>query len=79
MTRTTRIVRKSEWLGFPPIATTRAARREVQALQRAFVGMADNIQGQLVLRLLHLDGFAEEPPALFDTISAKADLVKRLG
>jgi phosphonate transport system substrate-binding protein len=81
MTRTTRIVRKSEWLGFPPIATTRAAqaRREVQALQRAFVGMADNVQGQVVLRLLHLDGFAEEPPALFDTIAAKADLVKRLG
>ena len=81
LTRTTRIVRKSEWLGFPPIATTRAAwaRPEVQALQRAFVGMADNVQGQLVLRLLHLDGFAEEPPALFDTIAAKADLVKRLG
>ena len=81
MTRTTRIVRKSEWLGFPPIATTRAARarREVQALQRAFVGMADNVQGRLVLRLLHLDGFAEEPPALFDTIAAKADLVKGLG
>ena len=81
MTRTTRIVRKSEWLGFPPIATTRAARarREVQALQRAFVGMADNVQGRLVLRLLHLDGFAEEPPTLFDTIAAKADLVKGLG
>jgi phosphonate transport system substrate-binding protein len=81
MTRTTRIVRKSEWLGFPPIATTRAARarREVQALERAFVGMADNVQGQLVLRLLHLDGFAQEPPGIFDTIAAKADLVKRLG
>jgi len=81
MTRTTRIVRKSEWLGFPPIATTRGAlaRREAQALQRAFVGMPDTVQGQLVLQLLHLDGFAQEPPGLFDTIAAKADLVKRLG
>jgi phosphonate transport system substrate-binding protein len=81
MTRTTRIVRKSEWLGFPPIATTRGglARREAQALQRAFVGMPDTVQGRLVLRVLHLDGFAEEPPSLFDTIAAKADLVKRLG
>lgn len=81
MTRTTRIVRKSEWLGFPPIATTRGglARREAQALQRAFVGMPDTVQGQLVLRLLHLDGFAEEPAGLFDTIAAKAELVKRLG
>jgi phosphonate transport system substrate-binding protein len=81
MTRTTRIVRKSEWLGFPPIATTRAAlaRGEVQALQRAFVGMADSGQGQFVLRLLHLDGFAQESSDLFDTIAAKADLVRRLG
>ena len=81
MTRTTRILRKSEWLGFPPIAATRGslAGREVQALQHAFVHMADNTQGQLVLRLLHLDGFAQELPALFDTIAAKADLVKRLG
>jgi phosphonate transport system substrate-binding protein len=81
MTRTTRIVRKSEWLGFPPIATTHGAlaRREAQALQRAFVGMPDTVEGQLVLQLLHLDGFAQEPPGLFDTIAAKADLVQRLG
>lgn len=81
ITQATRIVRKSEWLGFPPIAATRAAlaRSEVQALRRAFVGMAGNDQGQLVLRLLHLDGFAHEPAELFDTIAAKADLIKRLG
>lgn len=81
MTATTRIVRKSEWLGFPPIATTRAAlaRSEVRALQSAFVRMAESGEGQRVLQLLHLDGFAEEPPALFDAIAAKADLVKRLG
>ncbi len=80
-TRTTRILRKSEWLGFPPIATTRTAlaRGEVQSLKSAFVRMVNNGQGQLVLRLLHLDGFAEEPANLFDTIAAKADLVKRLG
>ena len=41
--------------------------------------MPDTVQGQLVLQLLHLDGFAQEPPGLFDTIAAKADLVKRLG
>ncbi|WP_088343874.1 MULTISPECIES: PhnD/SsuA/transferrin family substrate-binding protein [Rhodomicrobium] len=81
MTANTRVVRKSEWLGFPPIATTRTAmaRGEVQALRRGFVRMAESAEGQRVLKLLHLDGFAEEPPALFDAISAKADLVKRLG
>lgn len=81
ITRTTHIVRKSEWLGFPPIATTRSAlaRREVQTLQQAFMGMAENAQGKLVLRLLHLDGFAQETSDLFDTIAAKANLVKHLG
>ena len=74
-------MRKSEWLGFPPIATTRSAlaRREVQTLQQAFMGMAENAQGKLVLRLLHLDGFAQETSDLFDTIAAKANLVKHLG
>jgi phosphate/phosphite/phosphonate ABC transporter binding protein len=81
ITQATRIVRKSEWLGFPPIAARRAtlALNEVQALQRAFVGMAETAQGQRVLGLLRLDGFAQEPPGLFDTIAAKADLVRRLG
>jgi hypothetical protein len=36
-------------------------------------------QGQFVLRLLRLDGFAEVEPTLFDAIAAKSDLVKRFG
>jgi phosphonate transport system substrate-binding protein len=81
LTGTTRVVRTSEWLGFPPIATPRGAlaRSEIQALQQAFVQMAGDSQGQFVLRLLRLDGFARVEPALFDTIAAKSDLVKRFG
>jgi phosphonate transport system substrate-binding protein len=81
LTDRTRIVRKSEWLGFPPIATPRGAlaRPEVRALQQAFIRMPDDPQGQFVLRLLRLDGFAEVEPTLFDAIAAKSDLVKRFG
>ena len=81
LTGATRVVRRSEWLGFPPIATPRGAlaRPEIEALQQAFTQMADDPQGQLVLRLLRLDGFARVKPALFDAIAAKSDLVKRFG
>lgn len=81
LTGKTRLVRKSEWLGFPPIAMPRGAlaRREVQALQQAFLRMAKDDQGQFVLRLLRLDGFTTVDPGLFDAIAAKSDLVKRFG
>ena len=35
-------------------------------------------EGKEVLRLLRLDGFAEEPISLFDTIAAKMRLVRSL-
>jgi len=81
LTSGTRIIRKSEWLGFPPIAIPRGAlaRPEAQVLQQAFVSMGDDPRGQFVLQLLRLDGFTRAEPSLFDSIAAKADLVKRLG
>ncbi len=81
LTGATRIVRKSEWLGFPPIATPRGAlmRPEIQALQQAFVSMGTDPQGRVVLELLRLDGFERVQPELFDAIAAKADLLKHFG
>jgi phosphonate transport system substrate-binding protein len=81
MTRMTRVVRKSELLGFPPIAVARGAlaRVEILAIQRAFIEMAARSEGRRVLELLRLDGFVQVSPDLFDAIAAKADLVKRLG
>ena len=80
-TQATRILRKSELLGFPPVATPRGAlaRAEVRALQGAFVSMENGNTGRTVLRLLHLDRFALAEPELFDTIAAKAELVKHMG
>lgn len=81
LTGATRIIRKSEWLGFPPIATPRGAlaRPEIQALQNAFVKMGEDALGQVVLKLLRLDGFARVEPDLFDAIAAQSDLLKRFG
>ena len=81
LTQATRILRKSELLGFPPVATSRGAlaKAEVRALQGAFVSMENGNTGRTVLRLLHLDRFALAEPELFDTIAAKAELVKHTG
>jgi phosphonate transport system substrate-binding protein len=81
ITRSTRVLRQSEWLGFPPVATIRNGllRPEIQSLQSAFLTMEGQAAGRRVLQLLHLDGFAKTPPEVFDTIAAKVDLVRNLG
>lgn len=69
----TRIIRKSEWLGFPPIATSRQYSQDpaVLALQRAFLSMQESRQGRHVLELLQLTGFAEPDDKWFEGIAAK--------
>jgi phosphonate transport system substrate-binding protein len=81
ITHLTRVLRKSEWLGFPPIATTRngLSRPELQSMQEAFLSMAGDSAGLRILHLLDLDGFIDAGPDLFDSIAVKADLVRRLG
>ncbi len=67
----TRVIRKSEWLGFPPIATSRsyASRHSIIGLKRAFLTMDETRQGRDVLNLLKLSGFAEPDPRWYDGIS----------
>jgi phosphonate transport system substrate-binding protein len=81
LTSRTKIIRKSEELGFPPVACLRSqiSSDTVKRIQAALVGMRDDPEGKDVLKLLRLDGFAEEPDSLFDTIVAKMQLVKGLG
>lgn len=81
LTLGTRILRKSEWLGFPPIAAPRipADENRLAALTAALLRMGDDPDGRAALSMLRLDGFAVEPPTLFDTIAAKAALVAASG
>ena len=80
LTSRTRVMRRSEWLGFPPIATSRtmANDRQVQNLGRAFRQMASNKKGRKVLKLLRLDGFSLSPDMTFARIAQKVALVRGL-
>ncbi|WP_372922195.1 PhnD/SsuA/transferrin family substrate-binding protein [Roseovarius sp.] len=74
----TRIVARSEWLGFPPLVcrADRFATSEMEALSAALLNMDRSPQGQAMLRTLHLDGFAPPDLSLFDGVEARMhDLV----
>lgn len=77
----TRIVRRSEWLGFPPVASPRALVDDPRfaRLKEALTAMDRQENGRKVLALLRLDGFVATEPTLFDTIAAKVDMVRRFG
>lgn len=78
LTAGTRVLHRSQPLGFPPIAclSARAADPVVVALRRALLDMASDPAGRGLLATLRLDGFAEEPATLFDGIAALWDAVK---
>jgi phosphonate transport system substrate-binding protein len=73
LTARTRIVARSDWLGFPPFVA-RSDRRDdpdVAAFGAALLGLAATAQGRAALDLLYLDGVTLAEPALFDGIAAR--------
>ncbi len=81
LTGKTRVLRKSEWLGFPPIACgkTLAGTARATAIAAAFMTMAEDAAGREVLNMLRLDGFTDGEPTLFESIAQKFELVRSLG
>ncbi|MDP3258579.1 MAG: PhnD/SsuA/transferrin family substrate-binding protein [Bosea sp. (in: a-proteobacteria)] len=81
LTRQTRPAWRSDWMGFPPIATARenASSNNIARLRQALWGMPQDRVGREVLNLLRLDGFAPGDPSLFDSIASRVDLVRTLG
>ncbi|GLI22590.1 MULTISPECIES: substrate-binding domain-containing protein [Xanthobacteraceae] len=75
------ILRRSEWLGFPPIAAPRHPPdpQALAALTEALARMNEDEDGKAVLAMLRLDGFAPQEASLFDPIAAKAALVAGTG
>ncbi len=73
LVRKTRILRKSEWFGFPPVATSRALADSdaIRALRLALLNSPDSEDGQRMLHLLRLTGFCEAEPSLFDLVAEK--------
>lgn len=80
LTSRTKVIRRSELLGFPPIACLQrqAQQSDLLALKIALLSMSQDPEGREILRLLRLDGFAEEPKTLFDPIAAKMRIVRSL-
>jgi len=79
LTSRTKVLWKSEWMGFPPVATSAGRLREdsVARLQTGLKRMAADPLGQRVLGLLRLDGFAHAEAELFHSIAARVALVGR--
>ncbi len=69
----TRVVSRSEWFGFPPIVcrSDRVNAAEIEAFSRALLTMQALDAGRIMLRTLHLEGFARPEPQLFDGIAAR--------
>jgi len=81
LTRQTKPAWRSDWMGFPPIATSAgsAASDVIRRFRRALIDMPTDQTGRSVLSLLRLDGFATGDPALFDSIAGRVDLVRASG
>jgi len=73
LTARTKVIARSEWLGFPPICARRdsTGSEPVQALRRALLGMGDTAEGRQALAALQIDGFQPASDALFDGIAAR--------
>ncbi len=69
----TRVIGRSERLGFPPFVTRREAVADpaVMTLQAAFFGLNRSPEGQEALRLLQLERIEADTPGLFDGIRAR--------
>ncbi|WP_029356942.1 PhnD/SsuA/transferrin family substrate-binding protein [Bosea sp. 117] len=81
LTARTRIMWRSEWLGFPPIAAPRnpVDPGRLALLSKALLNMSDDEDGRAVLAMLRLDGFVTRGAELFSPIAAKAALVASAG
>lgn len=77
----TRVVRRSDWYGFPPIACSAVAvgSARTEKLRRALLSMHESDLGREALAALRLDSFAAEPASLFDPVAANLALVRGLG
>lgn len=78
LTARTRVIWKSEWLGFPPVCTaasTLSSPHSVHVLA-ALHTMPATEEGRALLRLLRLDGFTHASPELYDPIAHKMQKVR---
>ncbi len=73
LTKHTKVISKSEWLGFPPFCTRadRAGEPAIRAMRLALLDMGKTAQGKAALDLLQLDRMAAAQPSLYDGIATR--------
>ncbi len=78
LTNKTRVIYRSEQLGFPPIVGLQTPRDPglAKALSAAFIGMPSDLLGQDILAMLQLDGFTQATPDLYHATQEKWLVVK---
>jgi len=70
LTARTRIVSKSDWYAFPPIAARGSIDvQDLQSIRRALIDMTTDREGRELLREMGLDGFVEGDDSMFDDIA----------
>ena len=73
LTARTKVITRSERLGFPPFVarSDRVDEARIKACAAALQGLDQTPEGQAVLRLLYLDRVTASGPELFDGIAAR--------
>lgn len=81
LTRQTTPAWRSDWMGFPPVATAAvsASSDAIRRFRQALLSMPNDAIGRGVLDLLRLDGFAAAKVSLFDSIASRVALVRTQG
>ena len=74
LAKQTRVIRRSETFGFPPIVARLGLDPGVRAgIEAAFIGMTADLEGRALLQELALDGFAKYSPDLYEPIRVLAE------
>jgi len=77
LTARTKVITRSEWLGFPPIVSRkdRAGEPLVTACRTALLDLSASLSGKQALKLLTLDEIIPGDEALFDGIAARMSVL----
>ncbi|RMD46967.1 MAG: phosphonate ABC transporter substrate-binding protein [Alphaproteobacteria bacterium] len=79
ITARTRVIARSEWLGFPPFCVHRSRVGEpaIEAFRKALLALHRTGPGRRALALLELDRMTPATPGLFAGIAARMRLIRR--
>jgi phosphonate transport system substrate-binding protein len=80
LTRGTRVIGSSPLLGHPPfVARNGLPGADFERFRQTLMSMASDAEGSRLLGSLHLDGFTEAQPVLYDGIARMVSRVQRGG